>query len=278
MRSANHSLRSLALTMTFAFALRLALAQDVGDFEDNSFLIEEAYNQESGVVQHIATLKNERETVRGNRTSNTAFSFSQEWPIFGQRWQFAYGVKLFNVDFEDRDSTASFVATLGVQQLDLSLRYQAISGDDSPIAVAPELGFTKRNEHKGRKDSGVGFTIPASARLSKRLAAHANLSLASFPFSDRPQSVFLIGGSGIFAAHRRVHLLFEALAESERTKLGNGSFTETVTILSPGLRMELSSTSRGQWIAGFALPTTYREDENNAGFFLYFSFEHFYRK
>src|SRR5262245_17587450 len=42
---------------------------------DNSFLIEEAYNQEAGVVQHISVFQ------RDWRSSAWAYSFTQEWPL-----------------------------------------------------------------------------------------------------------------------------------------------------------------------------------------------------
>ena len=47
--------------------------------QDNSFLIEEAYNQGRGVVQHIGTY------VRSGHAGNWASSFTQEWPDF--RWR-----------------------------------------------------------------------------------------------------------------------------------------------------------------------------------------------
>jgi hypothetical protein len=45
---------------------------------DNSFLIEEAYNQERGVVQHIGTW------LRTVSSSPWIFTFTQEWPLWTQ--------------------------------------------------------------------------------------------------------------------------------------------------------------------------------------------------
>src|SRR6476660_8917897 len=56
--------------------------------EDNSFLIEEAYNQEPGVVQHIF----QSVYSSGPRQRGWAFAFTQEWPIGGQDHQFSYTV------------------------------------------------------------------------------------------------------------------------------------------------------------------------------------------
>ena len=52
--------------------------------QDNSFLIEEAYNQEAGVVQHIANLR--------RQGHDWNFVFSQEWPVLSQTHQFSYTV------------------------------------------------------------------------------------------------------------------------------------------------------------------------------------------
>ena len=50
--------------------------------QDNSFLIEEAYNQEAGVVQHIFNLR--------RQGHDWSFAFTQEWPVGSQTHQFSY--------------------------------------------------------------------------------------------------------------------------------------------------------------------------------------------
>src|SRR5438105_4336180 len=52
--------------------------------QDNSFLMEEAYNQEKGIVQHINTFR----THRGS--SDFDYSFTQEWPVGGLSNQLSY--------------------------------------------------------------------------------------------------------------------------------------------------------------------------------------------
>ena len=50
--------------------------------EDNSFLVEEAYNQPSREVQHIFTA----EVHHGAQV----YGFGQEWPLGGMRHQLSY--------------------------------------------------------------------------------------------------------------------------------------------------------------------------------------------
>src|SRR5512132_2382866 len=54
--------------------------------QDNSFFIEEAYNQEPGVVQHI--LRVPLSFTTGPR--DIAPSLPQEWPVFSQTHQHSY--------------------------------------------------------------------------------------------------------------------------------------------------------------------------------------------
>src|SRR6266508_301550 len=70
------SFRHLAALLALAAALaspRHARAVD-GPIQDNSFLIEEAYNQEPGVIQHINTFARARGGGWG-------YSFTEEWPV-----------------------------------------------------------------------------------------------------------------------------------------------------------------------------------------------------
>src|ERR1051325_3645309 len=48
---------------------------DEPGIQDNSFLIEEAYNQEFGVVQHISNFQRDWDA------HTWTFTFTQEWPV-----------------------------------------------------------------------------------------------------------------------------------------------------------------------------------------------------
>ena len=52
--------------------------------QDNSFLVEEAYNQEAGVVQHISGLNIDR------TGKSYEYDFTQEWPVGSIRHQLSY--------------------------------------------------------------------------------------------------------------------------------------------------------------------------------------------
>lgn len=52
---------SAALLATFVFGLSVSARAE--KIEDNSFLVEEAYNQEPGVIQHIFTWQKKRKVL-----------------------------------------------------------------------------------------------------------------------------------------------------------------------------------------------------------------------
>jgi hypothetical protein len=80
------SLRNLAFLITLSPAAVGAQATEPAGppIQDNSFLIEEAYNQDPGIVQHIFTFRNHR------GSSDFEASFTQEWPVDGIKNQLSY--------------------------------------------------------------------------------------------------------------------------------------------------------------------------------------------
>lgn len=56
-------------------------ARNVTGIMDNSFLVEEAYNQEAGVVQHIFNAFYAVDRAPGPDDSAWNLTFTQEWPI-----------------------------------------------------------------------------------------------------------------------------------------------------------------------------------------------------
>src|SRR3954469_12757863 len=114
--------RSLVVAC-FATAVRLAAAQSPADshaqdatsIKDNSFLVEEAYNQEAGVVQHINTF------FRPTNGVGWVYTFTQEWPVGGQTHQFSYTIPVLRVHDSSEGAT-------GVGDIALHYRHQIGGG------------------------------------------------------------------------------------------------------------------------------------------------------
>jgi hypothetical protein len=111
------------------------------DIQDNSFFIEEAYNQEPGVVQHIFNLA--IDFTNGSR--EIAPSFTQEWPVFSQTHQFSYTIPYL---FTEDDN--------GMEDMRLNYRLQAFMEDKYTPAFAPRLSLVLPT---GDRDKGFGAGV-----------------------------------------------------------------------------------------------------------------------
>ncbi len=65
--------------------------QSAKPIQDNSFLLEEAYNQEKGVIQHISAFQR----LRGG---NWIYTFTEEWPVTSQRHQLSITLPVLGLD------------------------------------------------------------------------------------------------------------------------------------------------------------------------------------
>ena len=105
-----------------------AIAAEPG-IQDNSFLVEEAYNQEFGVVQHISSF------TRFWDSKDWNYSFTQEWPVPGnERHQLSYTlVALHSGAFPDSGA--------GIGDVVLNYRYQLVGSGDTRTAFSPRLSL-----------------------------------------------------------------------------------------------------------------------------------------
>src|SRR5437879_970733 len=110
------------LTLASMAPAQEAPKRPVDGIMDNSFLVEEAYNQEVGVVQHILTGLYGVNKVGSPERRTLDLSFTQEWPVFSQTHQFSYTVPYGFAT--DRGQASS-----GVGDVLLNYRYQAYLND-----------------------------------------------------------------------------------------------------------------------------------------------------
>jgi hypothetical protein len=105
--------------------------------QDNSFFVEEAYNQEPGIVQHIINVP--AFFMHGN--NEVSFSFTQEWPIFSQTHQFSYTIPYTFTESEN-----------GLEEIRLNYRLQALMEGERTPAFAPRFSLVTPSG-----DAGKGF-------------------------------------------------------------------------------------------------------------------------
>jgi len=247
--------------------------------EDNSFLIEEAYNQEPGMVQHIFQYLYSSDS----RQRGWTFAFTQEWPIYGQDHQFSYTVLSYHLINEGQRQH-------GVGDTLLNYRYQALEEGPGTPAFAPRFSLIipTGNRDKGTGNGVVGYqwNLPFSKKVEPQLALHANFGVTYLPHVRSPMNNGQlspkrslvspwVGGSAIFALLPRLHLILEWLGIIEDDINGSGRAVRTFNpLLSPGFRAAVVNENDLQIVAGAGVPIGLNRQANNLAAFLYFSIEH----
>jgi hypothetical protein len=141
--------------------------------QDNSFLIEEAYNQETGVVQHISFFSYFPEN------EDWVYTFTQEWPAPGDaRHQLSYTLPVVRPG----DST------VGVGDVALNYRYQLLGSGAARLAFSPRFSLLlpSGDAQSARGFGGVAYQVnlPASIVLARRLVTHLNAGGTIAPHAE----------------------------------------------------------------------------------------------
>jgi hypothetical protein len=212
------------------------------EITDNSFLVEEAFNQEPGVFQNIFTWTRERDGA-------WEAAFTQEWPAPNMTHQLSYTVPFGGTD-----------VARGIGDVMLNYRYQLRTESARGPAVSPRLSVilpTSRESGLGSGAAGLQFNLPISKQFGD-LYVHANAGQTWLPDVQQTTSV---AGSGIWRIRPMVNLMLESVVE----------FGESVTV-SPGVRGGWTLGER-QLVVGAAVPFTRADGRSTAAILAYFSYE-----
>ncbi|MET0399773.1 MAG: transporter [Longimicrobiaceae bacterium] len=239
--------------------------------QDNSFLVEEAYNQERGVVQHISTF------ARPRGGGAWSYSFTQEWPLLGQRHQIGFTLPV--------ESAEGARGGTGVGDLALNYRWQVLGIGGSRVALAPRVSalLPTGDEERGRGAGGAGVqaNLPLSVVLADRWVAHSNAGV-THTFSARNAlgqeagtTGYNLGQSLIWLAHPRLNLMLEAAWSRDDEVVGADATRHgTSFFLAPGIRGAVDLPSGLQVVPGVAVPIGVGPSDGERALFLYLSFEH----
>jgi len=233
--------------------------------QDNSFLVEEAYNQEPGVVQHILNLP----VMSKPGQKEISASFTQEWPIFSQAHQFSYTVP--HTFAEDEH---------GFEDVRLNFRFQALMEGEQNPAFAPRFTLVvpigDADKGFGHDRLGYEINLPFSKIVSDRWTLHFNAGGSLFPnVRDQDLWNYNLGASAIYAISANFNLMVESVAFWEEDVDESKHVDRSVTaLLSPGARYAFNLRNDAQLVVGLAVPIGLSSDSPEYGLFLYCSFEH----
>jgi hypothetical protein len=210
---------------------------------DNSFLVEESFNQEAGVFQNIFTW------IHGS-DGGWAAAFTQEWPAPGIRHQLSY-----TIPFSDTG------AATGINDTLINYRLQLREETTGGPAISPRVSIILPT---GRGDRGLGddvvglqVNLPASKQFGD-FYLHANAGFTWLPDVARTPNV---AGSGIWRVAPMLNLMLEAVVLID----------ESVTV-SPGFRRGWNFGDQ-QLVVGAAVPFTRQNGDTTAALLAYFSYE-----
>jgi len=252
-------------------------AQSVSEprvIQDNSFLVEEAYNQEPGVVQHISAF------TRLWNSKDWAYSFTQEWPLPGAaKHQVSYTAIMTN---SGAFGSPGFGDTL------LNYRYQVLGNGDTRVAFAPRASLIvptgAARFGRGYGGTGVQANLPLSIVVNRRLVTHWNIGTMLVPHArnesgDRAgTTAYNLAQSTIWLAKPNFNVLVETAWTGYESVIGrNTTQGQHSLLINPGIRWAHNLKSGLQIVPGVAVPIGMGPSAGERGLLLYLSFEHPWR-
>jgi len=239
---------------------------------DNSFLVEEAFNQEARVFQNIVGALFEEGGGWG-------LAFTQEWPAPSMKHQLSYTVTLFNIDDET-----------GPGDVLINYRYQLLEEGPGRPAMSPRVSLIvpAGDDERGLGQGGWGlqFNLPVSKQVGD-VYLHGNagmswwrsLSTAHFPsvgFAPAKDVSIVspfVAGSAIYRVRQMFNLMLESVVDWREEIVAAGTTDRaTAFTISPGARGGWNLGDK-QVVVGLALPITRFSGETSTGVFGYFSYE-----
>ena len=210
------------------------------EITDNSFFVEEAFNQDAGIVQNIFG-------VDVRRDGGWEATFTQEWPIVVQRHQFSY-----TVPYEGGRRMSGLGDAL------INYRLQVVTESTRSPAFSPRVSLIVPTS-SGSSDAGWQVNLPLSKQFGD---AYVHFNAGFTRVADT--SVSQMAASGIWRLRPMLNVMLESVAAFEDA--------DTTVILAPGLR---TGWNRGdsQIIVGFAVHVDVTGGSGDPGVFGYFSYE-----
>jgi hypothetical protein len=220
--------------------------------EDNSFLLEEAYNQEEGVVQFIQSIQSSKKPE--GKFLN--YSFTNEIPIVNQNHQFSYVIPL---NKSSLDSTTQ----KGIGDILLNYRYQLLNNETTSIAPRLSAILPTGNRSKGFGNStfGTQTNIAMSTKLNSSFVSHWNIGFTYLPRAkgqtgEGKADLFStnFGASIVYLLDKKFNFLVEFVQNSTESSNGDSTKSRTETyVVNPGLRFSIDYTNT-QIVPGISFP------------------------
>jgi hypothetical protein len=245
-----------------------AYTEEVQKIEDNSFLIEEAYNQEEGVIQYIQAFQ------YSHKTKEWFYTFTQEIPFPNQTHQVSYTIPIAHVK-DDKSET-------GLGDVGLNYRYQLVANDTVAFAPRFSLILPSGDYKKGLGNGATGYQInlPLSVVLSEKLISHWNAGATYTPNGKEASgakadlNAYSYGASLIYLQTETFNWMIEYVRNNAQAVESDGSKVwDDAAFVNPGFRFAKNYASGWQMVSGLSFPIGVGPSRKDNGVLLYLSFE-----
>ncbi|MBY0523699.1 MAG: hypothetical protein K2R98_09875 [Gemmataceae bacterium] len=257
---------------------------------DNAFLVEEAFNQEPGVVQHIFNWINTWQRTPEGRERDFVWSYTMELPLGSQKHQFSFTTQFLTHFEKPLGGPAEQQGDIG--DTFLNYRYQLLADDDF-LWCAPRwaLILPTGDERFGLGNGQLGYQVnlPIS-RYAGEFDYHFNAGFTVVPgvsafLPDGSRSprqdlrAFNLGASVFWKPATYLNFFVEALwlrnEEIDDTGFRGGIHQ---VFVNPGFRYAVCQFDECEWVIGLAAPIGLTRASPDIGIFAYMSLEHAFRK
>jgi DtxR family Mn-dependent transcriptional regulator len=228
---------------------------------DNSFLVEEAFNQEPGIFQNIFGVH----IVDGGEWEA---AFTQEWPLRTQAHQLSFTFSSLAVN-----------GAAGLGDMMINYRWQASTEEGSRPAFSPRLSLIMPtgNASQGRGSGGSGWQI--NLPFSKQFGAtylHWNAGFTHTPAAEvdnGERNLFIphAAVSGIWQVRPMLNLMLESILQWDQV-FEVEARREAIFTLVPGMRTGWNAGD-SQIVVGIGVPATFSDGPADVGVFGYLSYE-----
>lgn len=257
---------------------------------DNAFLVEEAFNQEPGDVQHIFNWVQfwDRTSTGSNR--DFAATYTMELPLGSQAHQFSFTTQFFSFFEQPLGGPPEFQG--GVGDTFLNYRYQLLSNDDF-LWCAPRFSLIVPTGDErfglGTGVLGYQFNLPIS-HYGDRFDFHFNAGHTFtpnvrtqvptiFPLIDYDLRGYNLGGSVFWKPKVYLNFFLEILALwNDEIDDGGARVNVTQAFLNPGTRYAVCQLDEVEWVLGVSVPVGLTCESPEIGVIAYMSVEHKFRK
>ncbi len=246
-------------------------AEPAPPIQDNSFLVEEAYNQEDGVIQHISF-------VQFLNSHDVVYTQTDEWPLRSLKHQLSVTASV-NESGNYREFGPGWGDTA------INYRYQLVGSGETRLAIAPRVSMLlpTGDSGAGRGYGGWGLqtNLPISLQLNRYVVTHWNAGVTWIPSAQDAQHSHAalvnpnLAQSTVWLVKPRFNALCEVVWTSNASVIAPGrTAREQALFVSPGVRWAYNFKSGLQIVPGVGLPIGLMGATGQKGAIFYLSFEH----